>query len=173
MGKADYLVRPLRERDVEAVIAIDALISGSAAQDRAGFWRGLLAIHAAPEEGEPTGEESLARAHHLCQVAQVGAAPGGAVVGFVIGDVQAWQFGLPRHGRIVAVGVHPDHRRCGVATMLAESLLSSFRKMDLPFVHCLVRPDDPLGDFFRSLGFHALGLEILERRLRGQGPDPR
>jgi ribosomal protein S18 acetylase RimI-like enzyme len=102
--------------------------------------------------------------HHLCQVAETADAKT-RVVGFIIGDVQSWQFGLPRHGRIVAIGVDPDHARSGVATRLAEALLAVLRKMDLPFVQCLVRPGDTLGAFFGSLGFEEPEYRILEKRL--------
>jgi ribosomal protein S18 acetylase RimI-like enzyme len=65
----------------------------------------------------------------------------------------------------VVLGVDPDLRRQGVATKLAGSLLEVFRKMDLPFVHCLVEPGDPLEQFFSSLGFQAPGFRILEKPL--------
>ena len=155
-----YRVRPLKEQDIESVIAIDAMVTGSGGPDRAGFWRGLLSIHASVEE---EGQETAPRAPCLCEVAE--SREGGGVVGFIIGDVQSWQFGIPRHGRIVTIGVHPDHGRRGVATLLAESICKTFKKMDLPFVHCMVRPGDPLGDFFRSAGFQSSNFEVLEQQL--------
>ncbi|HKY33436.1 MAG TPA: GNAT family N-acetyltransferase [Candidatus Polarisedimenticolia bacterium] len=159
-----YVIRPVKETDIEAIIALDALLTGASGPDRAGFWRGLMALHTAPpavEEGRDAAEPKPSL--HLCQVA---VPKGGAgVAGFIIGDVQSWQFGLPRHGRIVTLGVHPDHRRRGVATQLATSLLETFARMGLPFVHCLAGPEDPLGDFFRSLGFRQPGFRILERPL--------
>jgi ribosomal protein S18 acetylase RimI-like enzyme len=158
-----YQVRPLRENDIESIIAIDAVVTGTGGPDRAGFWRGLLSIHGpgALEEGAPP-------APHLCEVAEIaggGNAPPGRVVGFIIGDVQSWQFGIPRHGRIVTIGVEPAHARKGVATMLAEALLGTFKKMGLPSVQCLARPGDPLGVFFRSVGFEKSDFEVLEVRL--------
>ncbi len=157
-----YRVRPMSEKDIEAIIAIDARLTGERGPDRAGFWRGLLSIQI-PMAGE--GETPPpAVLHHLCQVAETADA-GGRVVGFIIGDVQSWQFGLPRHGRIVAIGVDPNHARNGVATLLAEALLSALRRMGLPFVQCLVRPGDSLGAFFASLGFAQPGFQILEKKL--------
>lgn len=164
---SDYLIRPLRERDIESIIAIDALLTGGRGPDRAGFWRGLLSIGAVLDERqEPPAEGPDARppVPHLCDVAETKAGPGG-VVGFIIGDVQSWQFGIPRHGRIVAIGVHPDHRRREVATMLADSLLNAFRKMGLSSVLCLVGPGDTLGDFFQSVGFRGSDFRVLEKTL--------
>ena len=155
-----YLVRPLKEGDIEDVISIDALVTGLSGQDRAGFWRGLLSIHATDPEIQPIP--------HMCQVAEVAAGDGdtrGRIVGFIIGDVQSWQFGIPRHGRIVTIGVDPAHSRRGVATLLAESLLAGFRKMGLATVQCLTRPGDPLGDFFGSVGFESSEFSVLKKNL--------
>ena len=159
-----YRTRPLREQDIESIIAIDALLTGASGPDRAGFWRGLLSLYAEPASGEPDVPPSPS----LCVVAEEAGAKSASptgVAGFIIGDVQSWQFGIPRHGRIVAIGVHPSHGRHGVATLLAESLMQTFRKMGLPVVHCLARPGDPLGDFFRSLGFDSSEFELLEKPL--------
>jgi len=150
-------IRPLREADIEAIIGIDSLIAG---EEKAGFWRGLLKLY---EPGAPTeGGETPERITFLCLVAEAGP----EVVGFVLGDVQAWQFGMPRCARIVAIGVHPGHRRAGVASLLARELLETFRKMNLPLVQCLVRPGDPLGDFFASLGFAPSTWLTLEKPVR-------
>lgn len=164
----NYVVRPLKESDIEAVISIDALVTGLSGQGRAGFWRGLLSIHAGDPTGEGSGAEGIQPTLHPCEVAEVEDGEGkaaGRIVGFIIGDVQSWQFGIPRHGRIVTIGVDPAHARRGVATLLAESLLGSFRKMGLATVQCLTRPGDPLGDFFRSVGFERSEFDVLERDL--------
>ncbi len=157
---AAYRVRPMRQEDIEAIIAVDAVLSGRPDPDRAGFWRGLLGLQAEPAE-EPSPDRSAAP--FLCEVVETaGRAGAGTLVGFAIGDVQSWQFGMPRHGRIVAIGVHPEHRRRGAARQLVDAMLRSFRKMGLRSVQCLVAPGDPLGDFFRAAGFERTKLEILD-----------
>jgi ribosomal protein S18 acetylase RimI-like enzyme len=158
-------IRPLREADVEAIIEIDARISG---EEKAGFWRGLLTLY---EPGGPAGEAEEDRPRepgparpsptYLCEVAE----SGGRVVGFILGDVQPWQFGMPRCGRIIAVGVRPEERGSGVGSRLAREILEAFRKMDLDLVQCLVRPGDPLGAFFASLGFAPSSWLTLEKPL--------
>lgn len=157
---AEIRIRPLREADIEAIIAIDAEITG---EGKPGFWRGLLTLYEpAAETGEGDApQEPRSHPTYLCEVAE----KGGEVVGFVLGDVQAWQFGIPRCGRIISVGVRPDHRRQGVASRLARELLEGFRKMNLPLVQCLVRTGDPLGDFFGSMGFERSPWETMEKRL--------
>jgi ribosomal protein S18 acetylase RimI-like enzyme len=149
----------LKEQDIESIIAIDAAVTGQGGPERAGFWRGLLAFYPA-EAGEPSPPQP-----HLCMVAESQTSGQSRVVGFIIGDVQSWQFGLPRHGRIVTIGVHPEHRRKQVASLLVQAILETFRKMGLPSVQCLSRPGDPLGDFFRAAGFGGTSFEVLEKAL--------
>ncbi len=159
--ETDLRIRPLRESDIETIISIDAEITG---EGKPGFWRGLLTIYEPADPGEaPGGPEAAPRGHptYLCVVAE----KGGEVIGFVLGDVQAWQFGIPRCGRIIAIGVRPASRRAGVASRLAREILETFRKMNLPVVQCLVRSGDPLGDFFASLGFAGSPWSTLEKRL--------
>jgi len=154
-----YRIRPLKEQDIESIIAIDAAVTGLGGPERAGFWRGLLSFYPV-EAGEPSLPQP-----HLCMVAELTAAGQERVAGFIIGDVQSWQFGLPRHGRIVTIGVHPEHRRRQVASQLVQALLETFRKMGLPSVQCLSRPGDPLGVFFRAAGFGGSSFEVLEKAL--------
>ncbi len=162
-----YRARPMREQDIEGIIALDARITGASGPDRAGFWRGLLSLHTPQEMDEEEGRGARTPpAPHLCHIVESLNGEGrGTLAGFIIGDVQSWQFGIPRHGRIVAIGVHPDHRRDRIGSQLVDALLATFRKMSLPFVHCLARPGDPLSDFFRSAGFSGSGFETLEKRL--------
>jgi len=156
---SQYRIRPLKEQDIESIIAIDAAVTGATGPERAGFWRGLLSFYPA-EAGETAPPQP-----HLCMVAEIQAGGQGRVAGFIIGDVQSWQFGLPRHGRIVTIGVHPEHRRQQVASLLVQALLDTFRKMGLPSVQCLSRPGDPLGVFFRAAGFGETTFEVLEKAL--------
>lgn len=162
---SDYRVRPLKEGDIESIIAIDALCTKTESPGRAGFWRGLLSIHASDEA---EGGSETPHAPCLCEVAEHSS--DNRIAGFIIGDVQSWQFGIPRHGRIVAIGVHPDHRRHGVATQLAGALRKTFEKMGLPFALCLANPGDPLADFFKSVGFRPSRSEVLEMTIGKEPP---
>ncbi|MGD8375580.1 MAG: GNAT family N-acetyltransferase [Acidobacteriota bacterium] len=146
-------VRSLEERDIESVIRIVRAVTGEASE---GFWRGMLRAYRMGEENLPD-----ALSPSLCQVA----VREGAVIGFMIGDVQSWQFGIPRCGRIVAVGIHPDHRRSGAGRQLANAFFEQFRRLRVPVVQCMVRPGDPLGEFFASVGFEAGDWITLTRPL--------
>jgi ribosomal protein S18 acetylase RimI-like enzyme len=154
MGQgAEVQVRPLREEDLEDVVRIARKVTRD---EDEGFWRGLLRAYLLGEEHLPD-----ALSPSLCQVA-VGT---DRVVGFMIGDVQSWQFGIPRCGRILAVGVDPEQRRSGVATRLAEAFFEQFRRLRVPFIQCQVLPGDPLGDFFEKSGFRKSEWITLTRDL--------
>jgi ribosomal protein S18 acetylase RimI-like enzyme len=146
-------VRPIRDEDIEEIIRIDRLLTGV---EKSGHWRGRLRVYTtqAPDIVEQLSPD-------LCQVA----VSEGRVAGFIVGDVQSWQFGIPRCGRIVAIGVHPDHARRGVGSMLLDALVAYFDKLELPRVQCLVQPEDPLESFFRSARFEPTRWLTLERTL--------
>ena len=83
----------------------------------------------------------------------------------MVGDIQSYQFGIPRCGRIVTIGVHPDFRRRDVGTRLIEAMFEVFRKFRVPLIQCLVRPQDSLRAFFRASGFQEVEFFAMERRL--------
>lgn len=152
--QTDVTIRAVREGDVEAIIQIDALVTG---ERKSGFWRGELGAYLAG-----AGEQRDGLSPDLCQVAELD----GRVVGFMIGDIQSWQFGMPRCGRIVTIGVHPESRRRGIGTLLLESFFDIFRRFRVERLQCLVRADDPLRAFFAAGGLEpAAGILAMGRPL--------
>ena len=149
----DLQVRPLGEGDIEPVVRIVRAVTG---EENDGFWRGMLRAYLLGQGNLPD-----ALSPSLCQVAALGE----EVIGFMIGDIQSWQFGIPRCGRIVAVGIHPDQRRSGAARMLAAAFFEQFKRMQVPYVQCMVKPGDPLRDFFQSVGFQDSDWQTLTREL--------
>ena len=149
-------VRAIRPGDVEAIVQIDALISG---EKKAGFWRGMLGAYLTEHGGDaPPAASDLAP--DLCQVAELK----GKVVAFMVGDIQSYQFGIPRCGRIVTIGVHPEFRRLDIGTRLIQAMFDVFAQFRVPVIQCLVRPDDPLRTFFRANGFAETEFFAMERR---------
>ena len=153
----EITVRAIRDEDIEDIIRIDKLLTGA---EKSGHWRGRLRIYTSAEQDMI---EKLSP--DLCQVA----VEGGRTVGFIVGDVQSWQFGIPRCGRIVAIGVHPEYGRKGVGGKLLAALLAYFDKLELPAVQCLVQPGDPLDAFFRDGDFQPTRWVTLEKRLTRGG----
>lgn len=146
-------VRPARATDREAIIRIDELCTGARKE---GWWRGLVVTY-----GSEEGEEARTLHPEMFQVAE----SDGKVVGFIVGDVQSWQFGIERAGRITAIGIDPENRLQGIASRLLRSLLDTFRRMNLGQVLCLTTPGDDLDAFFRSAGFEDSQYRALERRI--------
>jgi ribosomal protein S18 acetylase RimI-like enzyme len=149
-------VRPVRSEDREAIIRIDEQCTGARKE---GWWRGYVEMYLA--SGATPGRELFPE---LFQVAE----SDGSVVGFMVGDVLSWQFGIERAGRIIAIGVDPAARRRGVASRLCGAMTDAFRRMGLAHVQCLAEPGGELDSFFRSNGFASSRFAVLDR---GLGPE--
>jgi ribosomal protein S18 acetylase RimI-like enzyme len=160
MGTAtatEVRVRAAKKSDAAALATIDAHHSGGS--PKRSWWDDVIARHLkAPKAGG--GRVGL--------VAVEG--PKDRVVGFVFGQVRAFEFGSDPCGWIYAVGVHPDCLRKGVAAALARTALKAFKDLGAPVVRTMVRADDvPVLTFFRSQGFAAGPYVELELPL-GEAP---
>ncbi|MDI6707601.1 MAG: GNAT family N-acetyltransferase [Candidatus Thermoplasmatota archaeon] len=92
----------------------------------------------------------------------------GKIVGFIIGDIKTWGFGIERSGWIELVGVAPEFMGRGVGKKLGKTLIQHFEKEGIKEVYTTVRWDS--GDllaFFKSIGFTRSNFINLEKRLRG------
>jgi GNAT superfamily N-acetyltransferase len=142
-------VRALRAADFNEVLAIDTQHTG---RGNPGYWERVFRAFLHPRRGE-------------FRVALAAVEPG-RLVGFLIGEVRAFEFGSEPCGWIFAVGVRRDHLRGGVATMLLEEACRRFREAGISTVRTMVeRRDVPVLAFFRSNGFAAGRFVQLERDL--------
>jgi ribosomal protein S18 acetylase RimI-like enzyme len=80
----------------------------------------------------------------------------GEVVGFIIGYVSSWEYGLPEKiGWIDTVGIDPDCQRKGIAKLLFRQMAENLKNMGVTRLCTLVRRLDwKLLKFFQHLGFH-------------------
>jgi GNAT superfamily N-acetyltransferase len=128
-------IRAVRRGDLNAVIEIDAMVTGIAKRD---YWNSLYRRYA---DAVATGQHFL--------VATVN----DEVIGFVIGEVRDWEFGSPPCGWVFAINVRPDARLGGTATELLHAICQSFRKAGVSKVRTLLSRDNTLIlSFFRSQG---------------------
>ena len=80
----------------------------------------------------------------------------GAVVGYVVGEVRAWEFGSPPCGWLFAIGVRKDVRLAGIGTLLFNALQARFRRLGVQTMRTMLHIDDHLLiSFFRSHGMTA------------------
>jgi ribosomal protein S18 acetylase RimI-like enzyme len=146
-------VRPLTRRDLEAVVRIDALHTGTAKRR---YWRGVFAEFLGPVR-DP-GRVGL------------GAEVDGRLAGYVFGEVRAFEFGSPPCGWLFAVGVDPRQARRGVASALIEETCRRFRRARVSQVRTMVRRSDiPVLSFFRARGFVGGPFVQLERNVETGG----
>jgi ribosomal protein S18 acetylase RimI-like enzyme len=100
-------IRVLNENDLDAVVAIDKKVLG---KERRAFWKRKMAyadIYPRP-----------------ALVAELE----GKVVGFIMGYVSGWEFGVPDTiGWIDTLGVDPAYQRRGIGRALFNALIENFK----------------------------------------------
>ncbi len=146
---ADGLViRPVRRADLDAVIAIDATVTGLAKRK---YWSSVFRRYGA---GGRSPQQFLVA---LVQ---------GRVVGFVIGEVRDWEFGSPPCGWVFAIDVDPHQRLKGVGTQLLAAISAGFRRAGVRTLRTMLARDNTLMlSFFRSQGLMAGPLMSLETQI--------
>ena len=147
-------VRELARRDLDEVVRIDGEHTG---RPKGGWWRQFFA--------ETFAEGERARRISLALEAD------GRVVGYLLGDVRAVEFGSEECGWVFAVGVEPVWARRGFASALLSEAVRQFRERGVRRVRTLVRRDDvPVLSFFRSSGFVGGTYTQLELPLEEETP---
>ncbi len=151
--QAPAKVRPLDELDIGAIVTIDERITG--------IYR--------PEIWEQRVGYYLRRDPESSQVAEVD----GRVVGFMLGDVRAGEFGIEESsGWIERFGIDPDFRGRDLGRQLFEAIQKTFRDRGASAVRTLVDEQDvKVSGFLAALGFQPSPLRALVMPL--ETPPPR
>jgi ribosomal protein S18 acetylase RimI-like enzyme len=88
------------------------------------------------------------------------------VLGFIIGEIRAWEFGSTPCGWVFALSVEPDTRLHGIGSALLEAIAGEFKKAGVGKMRTMVARDDRLHLlFFRSEGMMAGPYSQLEKDL--------
>jgi ribosomal protein S18 acetylase RimI-like enzyme len=147
--QAQTRIRPLDELDISAIVRIDERISGAYRPD---VWERRVGYYLRRDPG-------------ASQVAEAD----GKVVGFMLGDLRAGEFGLEEpSGWIERFGIDPDHRGHDLGRRMFEAMVAHFRAGGARTVRTLVdRSDAGLTGFLGALGLAPSPLEALEMRLDG------
>ena len=150
-GAAALAIRAVRRGDLPEIVAIDAAVTGIESDD----------LHALFRRYGVAGD-----ALRQFLVAE----DGGAVVGFVIGEVRDWEFGSPRCGWVFGIGVRPDAPPAGVGTrLLRRSPRFSGGRGSTKVRTMLARDNQLILSFFRSQGMMAAPFIPLEIELEPDG----
>lgn len=144
-------VRAVRRADVDAVTAIDASATGL---PKPAHWLELY-----------RRQSSSAPARVIFLVATL-AEESDRVLGFIVGEVRAWEFGSEPCGWVYALSVEPGARLHGVAETLLAAVAAEFRKAGMTKMRTMVARDNRLPMlFFRSEGMMAGPYIQLEKDL--------
>jgi ribosomal protein S18 acetylase RimI-like enzyme len=146
-GLGGVRIRAARGSDLPAVIALDAENTGVA---KAGYWRERFEWYAGrqPDRFFLVAERDE------------------QMLGFIVGEVRAWEFGSPPSGWIFAIHISPSARLHGLGTLLFEEICARFRDAGVSHVRTMLAKDAHLLlSFFRSLGMMGGPFIQLEKRL--------
>jgi L-amino acid N-acyltransferase YncA len=151
-GKAQAIhagaaVRAAHARDLPAVVALDAEATGL---PKPAYWRERLAWYGRGRRGR----------YFLVAERE------GEMVGFILGDVRAWEFGSPPSGWIFGINVRRSARLHGIGTVLYQAICDRFRRAGVEVIRTMPSKDAQLVmSFFRGHGFMAGPFVLLEKRL--------
>jgi ribosomal protein S18 acetylase RimI-like enzyme len=129
-------IRPLTHKDLDAIIEIERKILGIPRQE---FWQKRMELI------------QTTRYPLSSLVAELE----GKVIGFILGEVSGWEFGVPDTiGWISTIGVDPVYQHQGVAKKLGEEFIKNMKAVSVNMVYTLVNWNDwDLLKFFRAMGF--------------------
>jgi predicted N-acetyltransferase YhbS len=128
-------IRSLKKEDLETIVEIDGKVLGDKRRD---YW-----------------EKKLERVDNRSSQVSLVAEVEGNVVGFILGDVSGWEFGVPNTmGWIDTIGVDPIYQKKGLATALAQELIKKLKTIGVKTIYTLVSWNDwDLLQFFHAMGF--------------------
>lgn len=131
----DVEIRPASAEDIASIVKLD---EGATGQAKPQYWRELY---------EHFSQERADRRAFLV------AAIEGRVVGFITGEIRAFEFGAEPCGWVFAVTVDPEMRVHNVGTRLFDEICRIFVRAGVEKVRTIIERDNHLVmAFFRSQG---------------------
>jgi ribosomal protein S18 acetylase RimI-like enzyme len=139
-------IRNAMPDDFDAVIELDPV---GVAEEKPAYWRGIFDRYV-----------TAARGGGFFLVAEIG----GEVIGFIVGEVRAWEFGSPPCGWVFALSVSPKTRERGVGQLMLEEMCLRLKKAGVTTVRTMVDRENKLTlSFFRSQGMRTGRYVELEK----------
>ncbi len=131
----DVAIRRANPMDLPAIVGLDEATTGQSKPD---YWRDMLA--------QFSDDRADQRAFLLAEIE-------GHVVGFITGEIRAFEFGAEPRGWVFAVAVDPEIRVNNVGTRLFDEICKIFQRAGVEKVSTLIERDSDLVlAFFRSQG---------------------
>ncbi len=149
----NLIIRRAEQADLPEIVALDEKVSGT---DEKNDY--LLKLYERYQSRRPD--------ERFFYIAEHSGPDGEKIVGFVIGEIRAWEFGSEPCGWIFAISIDHDVRESGTGTALLEHLEKSFRDAGIYRLRTMVsRKNQLLMSFFRSHGMMAGPYIQLEKGL--------
>ena len=145
----DVKVRPMKEKDIDQAASIHRKVIQEGLGQNMNY-----AI-------ENLFTSFIKKSPNTCIVAE----RDNNVVGFIIGSIQEWVFGVKRSGWIEMIEIDPKLMGEGIGTKLGQSLIRYFKDQGIKEIYTSVKWDS--GDliaFFKSIGFDKSSFINLEKK---------
>src|SRR6516165_5602300 len=124
-------VRRVRASDIGQVIALDQRVTGLAKPD---YWHNAFSRYGKHRQRE--GAFLVAELR--------GAKSGSSILGFIIGEVRAWEFGSAPCGWVLVLSVEPRARLQGIGRSLFEAISTEFKRAGVGRMRTMVARDNRL-----------------------------
>jgi ribosomal protein S18 acetylase RimI-like enzyme len=143
-----FSIRNAISSDLAAVIDLDHVTTKEA---KPGYWQGVFDHYV-------TGE----RRDRIFLVAE----SKGIVIGFIVGEIRAWEFGSPPCGWVFALTVSPQAREMSIGKGMFEEMCIRLKQAGVATVRTMVDRDDKLTlSFFRGMGLRTGRYIELEKQI--------
>jgi len=150
---ATIAMRRARLGDMEQVVALDERVTGLAKPE---YWRDVFDRYA----------ERPSQERFFLVAEADGPSDGAPILGFIAGEVRAWEFGSGPCGWVLALSVDPDERLRGIGHGLFEAMCEEFKTAGVGKMRTMVARDNRLHlSFFRGEGMMAGPYFQLEKEL--------
>lgn len=134
--------------DLDVVISLDSV---SSEKEKPAYWSDVFDLYL-----------NARKSDRIILVAETNE----EVLGFIVGEVRAWEFGSPPCGWVFALGVSSKVRERGIGHLLFKEICFRLKQAGVTSVRTMIARDQKLVlSFFRSQGLRTGPYLELEKQL--------
>jgi len=146
--KEQVSIRNAIPSDIDSIIALDEV---GPREEKPAYWRGIF------DHYVKGGKKD-----RIFLVAEMD----GEVVGFISGEIRAWEFGSPPCGWVFALAVSPKTRGVGIGKRMFEEICRRLKQGRVSTVRTMVDRNQKIAlSFFRSQGLRSGRYIELEKEI--------